>query len=145
MSSARPTGVTVICALAAAEALFTLVTAQQNVGDYETSRLVEANPRQAQFQQIYSYVHAGLTLLAAYFMLQARNWARWLYLSWSALRLALAITLIFLPDALKSAAFLRFEPGMIPGALFFLLALVVLCRGAARDYFAHNGEPWWRE
>ena len=83
-----------------------------------------------------------MTLLACYFMLQARGWARWLYLIWNILRLGAGLALVFLPIEL---AFLRFRTGMIPGAAFFLVALWLLCRADAREYFANGQKPWWRE
>ena len=145
MNNPRPGGVTLICALAVVGALLDLVLAQRNVGDFETARWVEAHPRQAQFEQLFSYLSAGLTLLSCYFMLQAHSWARWLYLGWSTLRFGVAIVLLFLPGAHEDLGFLRLRPGMIPSAAFFLLALWLLCRADAKEYFANGRRPWWRE
>ena len=143
--SARPTGITLICTLAAVGALIELVTAQQNLGDFETARWVETHHREAQFDQLFHYLHAGVTLLASFFMLQAKNWARWLYLIWNFLRVAAAIALIFVPPLGSSLCSLRFQPGLIPGAVFFALALWLLCRAEAREYFARGGRAFWRE
>ena len=145
MSNPRPGGVTLVCVLAVLGALLDLILAQKNLGDFETARWVDEHPQQARFEQLYSYFGAGLTLLASYFMLQAHNWARWLYLGWNTARLGLAVALLFLPAGQGNLAFLRFHTGMIPSAAFFILALWLLCRADAREYFANGRKPWWRE
>lgn len=145
MTNHRPTSVTIVCTLAAIGGLIDLVLAQRNLGDYETAQWVEAHPRQAQFEQFYLYVHAGITLLASYFMLQGHNWARWVYFTWNAVRIAAAGALQFLPEHRESWGFLTFRYAMIPGALFFLIAVWLLSRAEARDYFAFGRKQPWRD
>ena len=145
MNNRRPGGVTLICVLAVLGALLDLVFAQRNVGDFDTSQWVDAHPRQAQFEQFYQYINAGLTLLAGYFMMQAHSWARWLYVGWNALRFAAAVALIFLPTLQEDLGFLQLRASTIPSAAFFLLALWLLFRADAREYFANVRRTEWRE
>ena len=130
-----------ICVLAVLGAMLDLVFAQRNVGDFETAQWVYAHERQAKFEQLFSYVHAGLMLLASYFMLQAHNWARWLYIGWNAARFAAGGALIFLPGLQEDLGFLRLNTGVIVSAVLYGIALVLLFRADAREYFANGGEP----
>jgi hypothetical protein len=145
MSNPRPGGVTLICILSVLGALFDLVMAQRNVGDFETSRWVDAHPRQAQFEQFYHYIDAGVTLLACYFMMQAHSWARWLYLGWNLARFGTAIALMFVPKLQEDLGFLELNFSMIRSAIIFLFALWLLWRADAREYFANARNPHWRE
>ncbi len=145
MSSPRPGGVTLICVLAVTGGLIDLVVAQRDLGDFETAQWVYAHPQQAQIEQVYHYVHAGVMLLSSYFMMHAHGWARWLYLGWNTARFATGLALMYLPGMQESIGFLRLKAGMIPSGAFFLLSLWLLFRSDAREYFAHGRKPWWRE
>jgi hypothetical protein len=78
-------------------------------------------------------------------MLQAHNWARWLYLGWNVARYGAGFALIYLPGLQEDLGFLRLTSAIIPGAVFFLIALILLFRADAREYFANGRKPWWRE
>jgi hypothetical protein len=145
MNNPRPGGVTLICVLAVLGALIELVVSHRNLGDFETAQWVYTHGRQAQFEQFYQYIDAGLTLLSCYFMLHAHSWARWLYFGWNIARFGVAIALTFFPAALEDFGFLRLQTSMIPSAAFFLLSLWLLCSADAREYFANGRKPWWRE
>lgn len=145
MNNPRPTGVTLLGFLGALGALIALFTAQRDMGDFDTARWIDANPLQAKIEQLYSYLDAGINLLACYFMLQAKNWARWLYLGWNAARVVAAIGLaIWLPGQ-ETAAFLRFDLGLSVSFIILLIAPFLLFRAAGKEYFANSGKPWWRE
>ena len=141
MSTRRPTGITIVCVLAVIGALFDMVTAQPDLGDFDEAQWAEKYPVQAQVRQFYYYLHAGVTLLACYFMLKAHNWARWLYLAWNTARVVTAFALPTLPNLQQHVGFLAFNGKMIAGMIFFIVALWLLCRAEARDYFAPSREP----
>lgn len=145
MNHPRPGGVTLTCVLVVLGALLDLILVQRNLSDLETARWVDAHPRQAQFEQLFHYVHAGVMLLASYFMLQAHTWARWLYLGWNVARYGAGFALIYLPGLQEDVGFLRLTMALIPGAVFFLISLWLLFRADAREYFANGRKPWRRE
>ena len=134
----RPKGIMMVCVLAAIGALIDLVTAFPDLGDFEQAQQVEKYPVQAQLEQFYYYLHAGVTLLCCYFMVRAHNWARWLYIIWNTTRVVIAFALPTMPNLQQHIGFLSFGWGMIPGFIFFVIALWLLCREEARTYFAHD-------
>lgn len=145
MNSPRPGGVTLVCVLAGVGAILGLVLAHRNLGDYETARWVEAHPVEARIEQLYYYLDAGITLLACYFMLQARGWARWLYLGWNLARFSAAIAITSIPALEERFGFLRWSGAMMVSAGLFVLALFLLSRAETREYFATGGKVVWRE
>jgi hypothetical protein len=95
-------------------------------------------------QLAFNYTHAGLTLLACYFILKARNWARWLYVITTGARHVLAFALLANDNLREGLRFLRFGWAMVPGLLFFAFAvLFALFRRGANEYFAAADRPWW--
>jgi hypothetical protein len=145
MNAHRPTGITIVCVLVVIGALIDLVTALPDLGDFEEAQWAEKYPVQAQMQQFYHYLHAGVALLSCYFMMRAHNWARWLYLIWNTTRVVIAFALPTMPNLQQHIGFLAFRDLMIPGMIFFVVALWLLCRAEARAYFAHEREPSWEE
>jgi hypothetical protein len=145
MREPRPGGITLICVLLVLGALVDLILAQRNVGDFETARWVEAHQRQAQFEQFYHYVDAGLTILACYFMMQGHAWGRWLYLVWNAIRFGTAMSLPFLAGLREDLGFLELNFSLIRAAVFFVFALWLLWRADAREFFLNARQPKWRE
>ena len=145
MNNPRPSGVTLVGFLGAVGALVALFTAQRDFSDFNSIRWIEANPAQARAEQFYCYLDAGINLFACYFMLQGRNWSRWLYLAWNGSRLFLAVALSLSASAQESIAFLRFNIGMIATLIILIIAPFLLFRAAGQEYFLNAQRPWWRE
>ena len=141
MKDPRPRGIAIICVVSVLGALLDLVLAQRNVGDFETSQWVDAHPRQAQFEQFYHYVDAGLTILSCYFMMQGHIWARWLYLVWNAIRFGTAMALPFLTQLQEDLGFLQLNFSMIRSAVIFIFALWILWRADATEFFMNARRP----
>jgi hypothetical protein len=145
MTDRRPSGITLVCVLSVLSALLDLVLAQRDLGDFDTARWVDAHPRQAEFEQFYHYVDAGLTILACYFMMKAHTWARWLYLAWNAIRFGTAMALPFLVRLQEDLGFLRPNFSLIRSVAIFVLALWLLWRAEANEFFISARRPRWRE
>ena len=139
MHDVRPGGVTLVCVLIVIGAIIELLTAQQGLADYETTLWMQENAKAAQIEEFFRYIHAGVSLLCAYFMLQAKNWARYLYLVWNLLKVIAAAALLTFDKLPVEAHFLRFRVGMVPGIVFFIVALCLLWRADSREYFYLGG------
>jgi uncharacterized integral membrane protein len=113
----RPTSVTVVAWLVIAFALMTAV------GLFFASALTF----RTHFPRQWPIALLGLlvTFLCGIFMLKGKNWARWVYVSWSILILAYALTevriIVLAPNAIKIAVF-----------------TFILFRGPANRYFKHD-------
>ena len=145
MKDPRPSGVALVCVLAVLNALLDLVLATRNLSDFDTARWVDAHPRQAQFEQFYHYVDAGLTILACVFMMKGHSWARWLFLGWNAIRFGTALALPWLPTLREDLGFLQPNFSLIRSAVIFVLALWFLWRAEATEFFMNARRPSWRE
>jgi hypothetical protein len=139
MHDARPGGITLVCSLVVTGAIIDLLSAQHVFADYDTTQWLQLNPQAARIEEFFSYLHAGVSLLCAYFMLQAKNWARTLYVTWNGLKILAAGLLLAVSHLPLEAKFLQFQVSMIPGMVFFVVALFVLWRAEAREYFALGG------
>jgi hypothetical protein len=147
MTYPRPAGVSWFCAFAILAALYDLSTAQLafwDPSDPATRAWIAAHPTGARIQLGLTYFYASITLLACYYILKARSWARWTYLVLAVARYTLAFALLAFDDAGQNLLFLRFRGGMLPGLLLLLMAFLVLFTRDARDYFVARGRPMWR-
>ena len=102
------------------------------------------HPKSANVQLILHFAHPGITLLACYFMFRAKNWARWLYVLCNGLLYGTALALLADDHLAEGFVFLRLTGAMVPGVIFLFIALIVLFRRDAREYFAVGGRPWWK-
>lgn len=146
MNNPRPSGVTLIGFLGALGSLIALFTAQPDFADFDSMRRVETNPWNPKTEQLYCYLDAGINLFACYFILQAKNWARWLFLAWNGTRLLVALSLPLWKSAAEGpVGFLCFSPGMIITVVVLTISPFLLFRAAGQEYFMNGHKPWWRE
>lgn len=145
-SPQRPSGVTTFCTLAIIGALWDLGSAQWYYFDTDAlaANWIAAHRPEALVQLGVKYFYATVALLTCYWMLRAKDWARWTYLSVVALQYTVAFALLGMTDVAQNYALFTFRGAMIPGFLLFLLALWVLFTRDARDYFHGGGRPWWK-
>lgn len=147
MTFPRPAGITWLCALAMIAALYDLTMAQYGFwepDDPDTALWITTHATGARVQLGLTYLFATITLVTCYFILQARNWARWAYLSVSVLRYLLAFALLAFDDSKQDFLYLRFRGAMVPGLLLLIMAFLVFFTRDARDYFIAAGRPLWR-
>jgi hypothetical protein len=147
MTFPRPAGVSWLCGFAILAALIDLCLAQLafwDADDLDTRTWVAAHPVGARVQLGVTYFYAAASLLTCYFMLHAKNWARWTYIFITSGRYVSAFVLLAFADVEEDFIFLRFRGAMIPGLLLVIMAFLVLFTRNARDYFAAGGRPLWR-
>jgi peptidoglycan/LPS O-acetylase OafA/YrhL len=147
MTFPRPAGITWLCAFAMIAALYDLTMAQYDFwepDDPGTVLWIATHATGARVQLGLTYVFATITLLTCFFILRAKNWARWTYLSVSVLRYALAFVLLAIDDSKQDLLYLRFRGAMVPGLLLLIMAFLVLFTRDARDFFIAAGRPHWR-
>jgi hypothetical protein len=143
----RPAGITWLCVFAILAALYELTVAQLEYWDPEdpdTRLWIATHFTGARVQMGLTYLFATITLLTCYFIMRAKNWARWTYLSVSVGRYALAFILLAIEDAKQDLLYLRFRGAMMPGLLLLIMAFLVLFTRDARDFFIAAGRPLWR-
>jgi hypothetical protein len=92
--------------------------------DPKLQELLATSPVPVPFQYAMSFAGLVITVACGYFMLQGQNWARLLYVIWSAS--ALLTSLLTSP--------IRFA--IIPSLVFFLLITIFLFRPKANAFFA---------
>ncbi len=144
MNPNRPFAVTFVCFLAMLFALIDAVFFFTDLSEVGNAQWMAEHINSARLQLALHYVHSGITLLACYFILKARNWARWLYVITTGARHVLAIALLADDHLREGLQFLCFRGAMVPGLLFFGFAvLFALFRRGANEYFAAADRPWW--
>ena len=144
MNPSRPAGVTVVCILAMLGALIDATFFFTDLSETDVAQWMTDHVASARLQLALHYVHSGITLLACYFILKARNWARWLYVIGTGAFYVLALVLIWNDSLREGLKFLRFRGAMVPGLIFFIVAvLFVMFRRNANEYFAAADRPWW--
>jgi hypothetical protein len=89
-----------------------------------TREIVDQNPTPVPITYGMAIAGIAVDLICGYFMLRGRHWTRYMYVSWSALRLA-----VFLPASLNKLF-------MIPSALIFIAITIFLFAPAANAFFA---------
>jgi hypothetical protein len=147
MTPPRPKSVSAVCSLAIIAALVELFTSQMAYWVPDDPILIawrNANPTAAAIELFVACGFAAIALFMCYFMLRAKNWARWIYLIISAIHYTFAFALLAFSNLGESLAVLRFRAAFIPGLLFFIIALIVLFLPRAREYFQGGGRPYWR-
>ncbi len=116
-----------------------------DLSEGDNAQWMREHANSAYLQLALHYIYSGLTLLACYFIMKARNWARWLYVIGTGVRHTLALVLLSDGSLREGLMFLRFRWAMAPGLIFFIIAvLFVLFRRRANEYFAAADRPWWQ-
>ena len=144
MNPTRPFAVTFVCLLAMLGALIDATFFFTDLSETDNAQWMTDHANSARLQLALHYAYSGLTLLACYFIMKARNWARWLYVIGTGVRHTLALVLLSNDTLREGLQFLRFRGAMVPGMIFFIVAvLFVLFRRNANEYFAAADRPWW--
>ncbi len=133
-----------MCVLAMLGAMIEMMMGFVDFGEIGVSDWVRDHAKSANLQLALHYAQPGITLLACYFMLNAKNWARWLYVVSNGLRYGTALALLASDQLAEGYVFLRFKGVMVPGIILLLIALVVLFRHDAREFFAAGGRRSWQ-
>lgn len=144
MNHKRPSGVTALCVLAMLGAMIEMMTSFADLGEIGVTEWLRDHAKSANVQLALHYAQPGITLLACYFMLNAKNWARWLYVASNGLRYGTALALLADHKLAEGFVFLRFHGVMVPGIILLFVALVVLFREDAREFFAAGGRRTWQ-
>jgi hypothetical protein len=144
MNPNRPFAVTFVCFLAMLFALIDAVFFFTDLSEGNNAQWMTDHINSARLQLVLHYAHSGITLLACYFILKARNWARWLYVIVTGVRHTLGFVLLADDSLREGLRFLCFKGAMVPGLLIFVFAVsFALFRRNANEYFAAADRPWW--
>jgi hypothetical protein len=120
----RPTSISVIGWYLILIPVISLIASTLSIGDPKVKALMERNPIPFEVQVAILYLGLSITILSGIGMLNGQNWARLLYVGWSAFGSAVGIA----TSPMKSA--------MIPGLVVFAVATFFLFRPEANAYFA---------
>ncbi len=145
MTARRPKWVTAISGLAMFMAVFEICYSLFTVGtpsSLATVEWVRAYPAAATVYVTTTALFSGIVVVAGYFIMRGKDWARWTYLVVSTLRFALAFGA--LASAEPSARSIQYNGAMIPSIILLLAAYVVFFMRDARDFFHAGGRPWWQ-
>lgn len=145
MTARRPKGVTAVSGLAMLVAVFEICFAMFTIGSPGSPAALEwvrSNPGAATAHIVVTAFFGGIVVVAGYFIMRGRDWARWTYLVSSLLRCILAFG--SLASAESAARSVQFSGAMIPGILLFLAACFAFFTQDARDFFYAGGRPWWQ-
>jgi hypothetical protein len=139
MSYHRPVALTYLCWLIIAASFVTLPLAIGGFAgtDPEFSDWREIHRGPAMMLLALAAASVALGPLAAYFMLRAQNWARWLYAILIVLDLAVTSFLFARGELFSLLPFIR-------AAVTAPIVIVVVFLSASNRYFAAGGRPWWR-
>lgn len=122
----RPTSITVIAWIMLVSAAFSLLASIFTFHNPVVQEIMTKNQIPVPVQ--YLILLAGLTIsiLSAIFMLRGANWARLLYIYWTAVSSVIGF---FTSPA---------KPMLIPGLLLYLIVVFFLLRPKASAYFTQN-------
>jgi len=119
----RPTSVSVIAWLLLVINAVSLITTTFTMNNPMVRELMAKNPIPVPVQIVMFYVGTSLVIVAAAFMLRGANWARWLYIGYSALGLLLAV----FTSPIKAM--------LLPGVVVYIVVVVLLTRPKVNAYF----------
>jgi hypothetical protein len=126
---ARPTSVTVICWILIVMGASSAVSMLSMVNNPQVKELMARNPIPIPVQYAMSFGGLLVMVVSGAGMLMGQNWARLLYVIWSALGFIVGI--ITSPMKLL----------MIPGILVYVVFVLFLFRPAANRFFARTQSP----
>ncbi len=120
----RPTSVTVISWILIAMGAISLITTTAMINNPTVKELMGKSPFPIPVQFAMTYAGLLMTIVAGSGMLKGFNWARLLYVCWSAIGSIIA----FATSPMKAA--------MIPGVVVFLVITFFLFRPKATAFFS---------
>ena len=119
----RPTSITVIAWFLIVAASINLATSIGNLNNPLVKDLMAKSPLPASAQFALLYLGLAVSLVSGIGMLMGHNWARWLYVIWSAF--AFVVGLATSPMKLM----------LIPGVLVYVIIVLFLIRPVASRFF----------
>jgi len=123
----RPTSITVISWILIVISVLNLVTSTVTINNPTVRELMAKNPLPIPLQFVMLYIGLTVALVCGVAMLRGHNWARWLYVIWSAIGMIVGLA----TSPMKAM--------MVPGALVFLIVAFFLFRPNATLYFSQSG------
>jgi len=121
--SKRPKSITVVSWILIILGAISLVTSTITLNNPMAQELMAKSPIPVNIQYIMMYVGLLIMLVCGVAMLKGKNWARLLYVGWSAIGFVIGIA----TSPIKTA--------MIPGLVVFLIIAFFLFRPKANEYF----------
>lgn len=125
----RPTSVTVIAWILIVMGGISMISTAAMIDNPMVHEAMSQNPVPIPVQYVISYIGLLIMLVSGISMLRGRNWARVLYVAWSAI--AFVFWLATSP----------MKPAMIPSFVIFLVIVYFLFRPKANEYFAATEPP----
>ncbi len=125
----RPTSITVVAWILIVIAAINLVTSAVSLNNPMVQELMAKNPIPIPVQYVMLFLGLAVMLASGIGMLNGHNWARLLYVIWSAIGFVVALA----TSPMKAM--------LIPGVLSLLVFVFFLFRPAANHYFATDTPP----
>ncbi len=119
----RPTSVTVISWILIVMGGISLVTSTVMLNNPMVEELMKRSPFSPSVQYALMYIGLFVTITSGAAMLKGQNWARLLYVIWSAIGFLISLT----TSPVKTAA--------IPGLIIYLVIVTLLFRPNVNRYF----------
>ena len=123
----RPTSVTIIAWILIVLSGLSLVTSTLTLNNPVAQDLMAQSPLPLSVQYAMLYVGLALSIVCGIAMLKGQNWARFLYVVWTAISLVIG----FATSPMKAA--------MLPGLVVFVIVIVFLFLPKANAYFSAAG------
>ena len=120
----RPTSVSVIAWILIVTAGISLLTSTVSLNNPMARELMAKSLLPVPLQFVMLYVGLLITIVSGIAMLKGQNWARFLYVGWSAIGFVIGI----LTSPMKAA--------MIPGLVVFAVLTFFLFRPKPNEYFS---------
>ena len=124
----RPTSVSVLSWILIVTSGITLINSTVSLNNPMVKELMAKSLLPIPLQYMMLYVGIFITIVAGIAMLKGRNWARFLYVVWSAIGFVIGI----MTSPMKAA--------MIPGLVVFAVITFFLFRPKANEYFSPKGD-----
>lgn len=140
MNPSRPRTLTFFCVVIMLSGLVTIglaVIGTYGDSDAEYIKWFDAHRAAALYEVTLAYACGAAALFCGYFMLHAKNWARWLYIVAETTCIGLWVWAFLKGDLYSVFPIVR--EGVI-----FVLAMLFLFSPNARRFFAAGGLPWWQ-
>ncbi len=126
----RPASISIISAWLIFSAVVSLVVNFTHRIDPKVIEVMSRNPIPIQIQIAWVYTGAVVSLVSGVALIKRQNWARFLYVIWSGLTLAVS----FITSPVKAAS--------LPGAVFLAIIVFFLFHPKVKTYFlVHDQEP----
>ena len=119
----RPTSITIIAWLLIVTGAFSIYSTTTMIDNPQVLDMMKKSPLPVSAQYTISYIGLSIMIISGIGMLKGFNWARLLYVIWSAL--ALVIGLATSPMKVM----------LLPGLVFFGMVVFLLFRPKASEFF----------